>query len=273
MHPRTRSTLPLAIAVLLFAPSAAARIASAEDPVAGEPTMLCLRDGAIHWGEIQAHDSDGITFARIEDGGVSRIPYRLLDPEYALELRRKHGYLDLTADELLIDADRIPLVDGTEVVGRIVDRTPDAVILKRSGSTLPIPKNRIAGASTTTQVPALQIYTKAELYQSELAKSDDKSAASQFALGRYCERILDYAHAAEHYKRALDLDPQFRAKEVAPALARASDKAKAQGEIDYLAEIDLMTARGSYDEALARLAAFPEKFAGSPLAGDAKKKS
>jgi tetratricopeptide (TPR) repeat protein len=235
-------------------------------------TMLRMRDGSIQWGTIANHDPDGITFVRIENAGQVRVPWSVLHPEQEKELRLKYGYVDLSSDEVMFEADRLVLVDGSEVIGLIIDRTPDTLIVKRAGTTAIVPKNRISAASTTALVPALELYTKEELYNRELSNTNPNDAESNFKLGEYCERIFDFAHAGQHYKRAQELDAKFRPDDVRVAIVRAEEKSKAQVEIDYLSQVELLLSRKKYDEALARADAFKEKFPESLLLPDAKRK-
>ena len=91
-------------------------------------------------------------------------------------------------------------------------------------------------------------------------------------LARYCERILEFTRAVEHYSAIQKLDPAWRSDDMRAALSRATEKAKNQVQLEYLAEIDTLLARRKYDEAAARAAAFPERFQGSPLMGEAQKR-
>lgn len=259
-------SLLLSLLVLLVAPTRA-RAWSEDEPV----MQFQLRGGAIQWGTLRSHDPEGLTFVRLDNGGTVRLPWGALDPRQERELRVELGYIDLTGDEVMMSADRLELTDGTELIGVIVDRTPDAILIKTSTATVPVPKNRIGGPSTTVQVPALTVYTKEELYSRELATTPT-SPNGQYALAQYCERILDFAHAAEHYKKAAELDPGFRPDDVRAAVARATEKAKNQDQLDYLSQIDLSLARRRYDEAAARADAFASKYPDSPLIADAKKK-
>ena len=122
------------------------------------------------------------------------------------------------------------------------------------------------------RVPAIEIYTREELYSQQLANTTLEDPASLFELAQYSERILDYAHAVEHYKAIEELDPTFREDDVDAALARAERKAEQQDQIDYLAEVDLLAARKKFDEAFARAEAFSELYPDSPLLPDARKK-
>lgn len=243
--------------------------AADDAPVA---TMLRMRNGSIQWGAILNHDPDGIQFVRIENAGQVRLPWSVLDPEQEQELRLKYGYVDLSTEEVMLPADRLVLVDGSEVIGLIIDRTADALIVKRAGTTALVPKNRISAASTTILVPALELYSKDELYNRELSNIAPDDAETNFKLGEYCERIFDFTHAAQHYQKAQELDPKFRPDDLKVALVRAVEKAKAQDQIDYLSQVELLLARKKYDEALARADAFRDKFPESLLIADAKRK-
>lgn len=248
-----------------------ASIASAQD-VSAETRMLRLRDGSFQWGAIAAHDPETLVFVRLDTGGRVRLPWSFLHPEEELELRTRFGYVDLTGEEILVDAERIVTNDGLELVGRIVDRTPDSIVVKTSTGTIPVPKNRLSGAPTIVRVNALDVWTRAELYAQQQALADLTTAAGNYDLARFCERILDYARAAEHYAKAAELDPGFQKDEIAAAVARATEKAARQDQIDWLADVDGLVGRKKFDEALARAEAFAEKFPDSPLIPDAKKK-
>ncbi|MBI5363653.1 MAG: hypothetical protein HZA53_10780, partial [Planctomycetes bacterium] len=161
---------------------------------------------------------------------------------------------------------------GLEFIGKIIDRTDTAILLKTAAATIPIPKTEIAQASDVVQAPARDIYTGEELYAQALAKHDLAKAEGQFQVAQDCESVFDFTRAIQHYQKAAELDPNFRKQDLSNALARAQEKAKAQAELEYLSEIDQLTKRGRFDEALARADAFKEKFPQSALLPEAKKK-
>ena len=242
-----------------------------QDDAKPSVVMLHLRDGRVAWGTIQSHEPDGFTFARLDNGGTARLPWGMLDPVQEKELRLKFGYVDLTRDEVMITADRIQTTDGTEFVGIILDRTPDAILLKTLGSTLAIRKDKIGAGSVSVRVPAREIYTKQELYDQYVQANPTSDAAGNFAAGEYCERIFEFARAVEHYRKAAELDPKFRSSEIQIALARATEKGKNQDQLDYLSDVDSDLRQRRFDKAYAKADAFAAKFPGSPLAADAKK--
>lgn len=273
IRPRLRATALVAATLLLGVPLGARQ----QEPgaQAAAPMMLKLKSGNILWGSIESHEPEAIEFRRLDNQGLVKMPWALLDPDEERELRLRFGYVESQADELMTDAERVVLNDGTEIVGLIVNRTADHLWFKRAEGTIPIDKRRLKGASTTVQVPALEIYTKEELYQQkafelqqELLKDGAAGARAHDELAQFAERLLDYPHAVEHYETAKKLDPSLDPARLSAALARAEQKAALQEQVDVLAEIDLMRARGRYDKAIELLGTFPELYPDTPLLED-----
>lgn len=244
-----------------------------DSAAAAAPAMLRLRDGSVQWGTILAHDVDGLTFQRLDTGGILHLPWTFLDPLEDRDLRTRFGYIDEGSDEVMVDADRIVTIKGVEFIGKIVDKSGAAILIKTASGQIPLPKDQIAQIGEVVQVPARDIYTQDELYAQASAGVDLSSARGQFDLAHYCERAFDFVHAAEHYKKAAELDPSFRKDDVRLAQARVAEKAKAQAELEYLASIDQLVKRARFDEALARAAAFKEAFPASTLLHEAKKRA
>ena len=239
------------------------------------PMMLRLRDGGILWGSIMQHDPEGIRFERADTGGLVRLPWTWLDPEEEGGLRLRFGYVDAATDELMVDADRFYLRDGTEITGLIVSRTNENIFVKTASVSLPVPKSQIAGSSTIVKVPALDIYTKDELYQqkvlelqSRLLTEGTAGAQANFEIAEFSERLFDYPHAVHHFNKAAELDPDYAPDVVAAAIARTEMKALQQDQVDMLSEIDLMRARKRFDKAVELIQRFPNDFPDSPLMED-----
>jgi tetratricopeptide (TPR) repeat protein len=252
---------------------------AAQEPAADVPsTMLRLRSGAIVFGEILAHDTEGLRFRMLETGGEVPIPWSTLDPLEADEMRLRYGYVQTESEELMIDADRLELANGSEVVGRIVDRTETHIWVKRAEGTVPIPKTSVRGAITSVQTPALDVFTREELYQEKafelggrLAGEGRVGAQAHDELARYAERLFDFAHALQHYQKAAALDPTYESARLAQDIARAESKTALQQQVDHLAEIDLQRARKRYDKATELLTQFRALYPKSPLLTDLAK--
>ncbi|MDP6955346.1 MAG: hypothetical protein QF599_05175, partial [Planctomycetota bacterium] len=252
---------------LTLSPMAAGQASQTSSPV----EMLRLRSGDILWARVVEHTPEGVFVERLSNGGRASLTWGFLDPLQEEELRMRYGYVDLAQEEIMIEVDQLLLSDGSEVVGKVISREGDTLTVKVDGNLLLIPKIRVAASGATVRVPALDIYTRDELYGQLLVATAPDDPEAQLALARDCERILDYAHAVLHYQKASELDPELHADEVAYGMARAEQKAVLQEQIDYLAEADHLRKRGKFDEALAMCESFAERFPDSILQEDALK--
>jgi len=146
------SMRPLA-SLLLIAIFAAPSVRSNEG---GAPTMLRLRSGAIQWGEVLEHTSEGVVFQRLDTGGVVRLSWKFLDPSQERSLRTQFGYIDTSSEILFIDADRLVLVDGKEITGLIVGRGDGTIRVKTESGLIDVPAVRVRAVSGGVRVPALE---------------------------------------------------------------------------------------------------------------------
>ncbi len=271
------SALPCAAQANPAAASAAQPAAPGAPAAEGTPALIELRSGQGLWALIESHDPDGLLVRRIDQGGRVRVPWGLMRARQADELRRAFGYAEAEGEPPLVQADRVPLTDGKEAVGVIVHHSDGALHLKTANALLAIPKSRIAGPSSPVQVPALDVYTRDELYDmvrreraAELDAPGPAAAPAHARLARDCERVLDFAHAIVHYELALQADPQHEPEALRAAAARAKLKLAAQAQLDELSAIDTLRRRGQFDAALALSTEFRQRNASSPLAPEAK---
>jgi hypothetical protein len=115
------------------------------------------------------------------------------------------------------------------------------------------------------------VKSKEQLHREELAKIDPESAEDQYAMGIFCEQILDFARALEHYQTASALDASFKPQELETILARVGIKVQNQEQVDFLANVDLLKRRDRFDDALSELLLFDALFQDSPLQRDRQK--
>ncbi|MEM1447650.1 MAG: hypothetical protein AAF957_14750 [Planctomycetota bacterium] len=240
-------------------------------PSPEEVLLLQLRDGSVRWGSIVAHDPELIDFTLLSNGGQARVPWTLLDPRQAEELRNKFGYVEIEAEEALVDAERLVLAGGGVVEGVIVSREGDSFLVKTDGNLQMVPKRRVSSVESGVRLPALDVYSREELYGLYLAEADPASADSQLALARRCESILDFVHAVVHFEKALELGLSVDVDKVTGMLARARIKAQNQEQLEYLREADRLRKRKRFDDALAMLEAFQQTFPNSSLLEDSRK--
>ena len=239
-----------------------------------EALMLRLRDGTIHFGRIAEHDPDGLRFTLLSHGGSVRVPWSLLDPQQDLELRTRFGYVDVASEEYLVPATRFILRDGKELIGVNVTADPgsDLFQIKVDGNLVALPKNRVQRLESGVMVPALDVYSREEAYEKLSTGVDREDPQALWKLASDCERILDFGHAAGHYRELAALDPQFQTEAVQAKLAAAERKAEQQEQIDYLREIDKLRKKGYFSRALAMCDDFAHLFPRSPLSEDVGKK-
>ncbi len=262
----------LSIVLSVFATPCEAQDGENDAGATGEVMLLKLADGGSLWGRIFGHDSERLSFQRLDNGGIVRMPWKQIDPTQSGAMLEEFGYVDHSGDELTVEADRLQLDDGTEIVGRIVSRTELEIFVKTAERLVPVPKRRISGAVTSVVVPALDVFTREELYRAEADKLDPKSAQSELDLAKYCERIFDFSRALEHYKAAAMIDPGFDNGSLKPTLLRVQEKAANQAQLDYLYAVDSKRARGQYDAALRDLEAFLQKWPDSTLRTEVDRK-
>jgi hypothetical protein len=253
-----------------------ASLSSAQSNSEGTIKMLKLRDGSILWGDIEAHTDADLMFHRRDTGGMVSLPWSFLDPGQEHELRLAFGYIASDYQEEMVAAERISLVDGTELIGVILSRENNIMHVKNVQAVISLPVERIAGQAVQVQVPASDIYSRDELYQQKLLQFADglqsdngaEVALANFDLAKWCEGIGDYARALSHYQAVPVADNQWPLAELQPALERSQRKAEAQAEVDHLREVDRLTRRRNYDRAFELLADFTKLYPASPLLDD-----
>ncbi|QDU69068.1 hypothetical protein [Engelhardtia mirabilis] len=244
--------------------------------VPAEPvTQLRMRDGRIVWGWILEHDPDALTVQRLDHGGQVVLPWGYLDPRQEGELKDLFGYVDLSDQEVMVTASRIPLRTGEELVGMMTSRSDQYIEVKNANGLLQVPVTNLAGTILQEQVPARQIYTRDELYELEARRyasailtGGSEAAKAHFELARYCERIFDFRRAHLHYMAIAEVDPTFEHPDLEASLARAARRAEAQEQADMLDEIDRLRARDLYPAAVELLGRFPQLYPDSPLTED-----
>lgn len=238
--------------------------------------MLQLRDGNVLFGKIEGHSPDELYFQRLETGGHLSLPWGLLDPARERELKLGYGYIEADFEEEMISADKLSLVDGTELIGVIVGRGEGTILVKNAQALWNLPVERIVGQAVFVQAPASEIYTREERYQMKLKSFADAfaspeprvAAQAHMDLAGWCEGIRDYGRSLEHYQAVALADPSWPLEDLQPALERSAIKSAAQAQVDYLGEVERLTRRGNFDKALQMLADFAGTYPESPLMDD-----
>jgi len=266
-----RTLAGTALALSLVAGSASAQAAdpaAGSSPAAGDVLMLKLKSGAFQWASIEEHTEQGLSFRRIDNGGIVTLPWTMVEPRQELELRTRFGYVDLTGDEIMIQAEKLILADGREVIGLKQGETNDMILFLTQGKTLQIPKQLVRNYVGGLQVPALDVKSKEDLYREQELALDLDTAEGNWELAEFCERILDFQRAQLHYEAVREIDPSFNQKELDVILSRIQVKVDNQEQVDYLANVDLLMRRDKFADAFLQLELFDGLFPESELQTD-----
>jgi tetratricopeptide (TPR) repeat protein len=235
---------------------------------AGEVIMIKLQGGLFQWGVIEDHSAEKLSFRRMDTGGLVVVPWTLIEPVQELDLRTQFGYVDLSSNEIMTAAEKLVLRDGREVIGLLTGREGDFLLFQSQGRVLRIPKSYVKNHVAGLLVPALDVLSKDELYLEQVASLDPTDAISQFELAVFCERILDFSRALEHYTKVTELDPIYKAKEIGITMARVTLKVANQVQVDFLDNLDREGRRDHFLEAFQGLLQFDALYPKSPLAAD-----
>lgn len=238
-------------------------------PAADDVLLLRLRDGGVRFGAIAGHDANKLDFTLLGNGGLVHVPWTMLEPSQANELQLRFGYIDVASDEILVDGERLVLTSGGSVEGIIVSREGDSYWIKSEGNLQAVPKIRVASIESGLRLSALDVYSTDELYNQYAGSVAADDPAAQWELAVTCERIYAFGKALEHYQKVREIDPAYRADELANILTRVEAKAAQQEQLDYLRNADRLRKRGQWDASLEALDAFAGLFKKSPLINDA----
>jgi hypothetical protein len=142
------------------------------------------------------------------------------------------------------------------------------ILFLTQGKTLQIPKALVRSYVGGLLVPALDVKSREDLYREQELGLDLETAEGNWELARFCERILDFQRAQEHYQAVAELDPTFNAEEVAVILERIQVKVDNQEQVDFLSNVDLLMRRDKFGDALEQLALFDATYPDSELRTD-----
>ena len=259
----SRTLAGTALALSLAAGAASAQAADPSDVL-----MVKLKSGGFQWATLEDHSEQALSFRRIDNGGLVSVPWTMLEPTQELELRTRFGYVDLTGEEIMIQAEKLILADGREVIGLKQGETDDMILFLTQGKTLQIPKALVRNYVGGLQVPALDVKSKEDLYREQELALDLETAEGNWQLAEFCERILDFERAQQHYEAVREIDPDFMQKELDVILSRIQIKVDNQEQVDFLANVDLLMRRDKFDEAFQQLELFDATYPDSDLQTD-----
>jgi len=231
-----------------------------------------LNSGRVLVGEVTDATSEGLTFRRLDNGGLLELGWNDLSTLSATRIKRLKGLLVESDEEITTQADVIVYaVEGgalDEVIGRILDRTDSHTVVKRRSGELRILSNTIRDVRKR-EVPALEIYTKEEFYELERARiAPGEDADRHVLLAEQMRKVGLYARALEHLHEAQRLGTSKQKNELPAMVARVEALAESSEERDLLARIRVMVNRQSFDVAAQLIEEYEQRFASGKLRAD-----
>ncbi len=247
-------------AVLLTLWSAAA-VAQTVQLVNGQTLLATVEDA----------DGDGLRVKLLDNGGALDLRWEHLSAASALDIKRQFDLVGDSQDELLVQAEEVSyLVSGqpNRVLGKVVERTGTHIVVMQKGVPYRIPVAELRGMRTL-QVPVSQIYTKDEYYAARLAEDPPGDSADKHVLlAEDLVKVRDYEHAAEHLRKAKELDNSRDKQRVETMLARLEKYKEAARERELLDQIQACRSRGKLadiEKGVALIAQFVQEFPQSKL--------
>lgn len=239
-----------------------AGIAALLAPAAAE--TIRMRDGSYHSGEVLSADDDIVRIRFAGNGLELDLKWDQLATGEAQRIRARMA--TEKAARVKIDGEVIYTRSET-LEGVVQEESADRLKLKSAKGVKEIAKASILRREKT-KINALSVYTADEFYASTSSKYDLATAAGNFELGDLCLAITLYAKAKEHFSRALELDPGWKAR-VEPRMAKADAGVKEIEAAAMLKEAEKLTAEDKLEEAVAKYKEIVEKYPGTAAAAKA----
>ncbi|RMH04830.1 MAG: hypothetical protein D6702_02180 [Planctomycetota bacterium] len=234
-----------------------------------EDVLLKLRDGRIVLGRIADHDFDGLSVVRTLDGARFRLSWSDLFPGEAEELKAGFGYkIDTAVPE--VEADRLLLVNGRSLTGRILRSDPDTIELRTRNAVTLVPRARLAAPPEKVRVPADEVLTPEQFYQERLPDVPEGDAAARLRFALELQAVFALERAREQLDLAEELaagDAGLHARIEAARTSIGLSLAN-RDQAELLEEVRQLMNRERFVEAEAKLAEFGERFPDSDLKGE-----
>lgn len=246
---------------------AAAAVAS---PVFGQ--AIQLKDGELLVGELLDATSEGLSFRRLDTGGVLELAWSDLSPLHATRIKRLQGLVIEDEADPTFEVDAIKFAPAgaavEEVVGVIVEETPTHYRLRRKSGDLQIRRDTIK-EKRRVAVPVTDVFTPQQWYErklAELAPGDD--ADKHIALAEHMRLAQNWEKSEQHLLEAQKLGGGRQAAVLPQMIQRIRTQKESAAEVEHLSRIKVMRNRGEFEKALALIADFEKSYPQSRIQGD-----
>jgi hypothetical protein len=235
----------------------------------GNYEVVRVVDGRLLIGEIVDHDLDGLTVMSARNGGTYHLAWENLFPGEAERLKTGFGY---TVDFSMptVSADRLLLVNGRQITGRILRRDAREIEIRSRNLTLVFPTTRLAAPPEKVVVEATEVLTPEQYYLERLPQIELEDAMAQFEFAREMEAVSGYEFAKTHLEQAriLAVGDDALLKRIDGAMPRIKLAIDHRVETDKIKEIRSLMYRERFAMAEEKLAEFEQMHSDSPIYED-----
>ena len=249
------------LAVLCLAAALAPRAAA---------EIVRLKDGTLLHGDIVSFDeATGFRLHRVDTGGEVSLRWEHLPPDEVKRIKAERGFTGDEVQPYLVNVVHLVMKNGTTETGLLVEGgKPDSYTLRRRSGTDSFPKQYVRSVEPG-RAEGLSIYPPEELYaviQQDLGTPVD--AAGHFQMAVACEGAGLYELARDHYESARTMDARLKPDLIALRIERLGVKIEDRAETAEIDDIRNRLYKKQYDEALAAVAGFRERYPHSRQLGE-----
>jgi len=236
----------------------------------GSDEIVRLLQGRMLVGEIVRHDLDGFTLVSARTGGRFELQWKDLFPGEAVRLKRHLGYrTDFT--EPMVPATRLLLVNGKEIVGRVLRRSDSQIEIRTREQSVVVPRFRLSAPPETVAVPATQVLTPEQFYQERVPEIDSKHAQKEYEFALELRTVFALDRAMEHLQKARELADSEGRADLVRRIAGTEEELRRtlanRAEAEALDHVRQLMHRGRFIQAREELDSFPERYPDSALRG------
>ena len=231
--------------------------------------VVRIIDGRLLVGEILEHDLDGLVVQSARNGGTYRLSWGDLFPGEAERLKTGFGYRT-SFETPTVSADRLLLVNGQQITGRILRRDNDEIEIRSRGLTTVVPTVRLAAPPEKVVVDADQVLTPEQFFNERLPQVDEADPMALFDFARELEAVAAYDQALAQLQQAeiLAVDDNALLSRIEGAIPRIETAIEHRVETDKLRSIRTLMYRERFTEAEALLEEFATEHSDSPVYED-----
>lgn len=254
------------ISVLLASAALLLPAVPAQDP---NYEVVRVLDGRLLVGEITEHDLDGLVVLSARNGGRYQLGWSDLFPGEAERLKTSFGY-KTEIETPMVSADRLLLVNGQQITGRILRRDNSEIEIRSRSMTTVVPISRLAAPPERVVVEAIEVLTTEQFYNERLPQIALTEAMANYDFARELEAIGAYELALGHLQVAAQLgaDDAALVSRVNGMIPRMELAIEHKIETDKIKEIRTLIYRERFAIAEEKLDEFRELHSNSPVYED-----